>query len=230
MASSRRQSSRRPVFERGPDREIDASALPKIVASDGRLRWDLPDREQRPQTQAVGADSTAPDAQLGPMTAAEQALIASNRAKIEHLKTLPQGADEIELGDLFRVVTRHSGAEIGLSVAGLALQVAGLVPVAVWESVVTTAGASIHIGAEPISSSTSAATCNRSQGSGRLPLRRSSTSSGSKRDDAADGDPDRRPRVAVVPLACDALDDSRPGPSTMTPGSVPMTRSTHGTR
>jgi hypothetical protein len=31
---------------------------------------------------------------------AEQALIAANRAKIEQLKTLPRGADELELGDL----------------------------------------------------------------------------------------------------------------------------------
>lgn len=138
MASSKRSSSKRPVFQRDQDGEIDPTFAPKLIASDGKLNWELPDDEQRQQTHSIAA--IAPEPKPPPLTEAEQALIAANRARVEELKSLPRGIDELELGDLLRVVTRHSGADIGLSVAGLALQVAGIVPVALWESVMVAAG------------------------------------------------------------------------------------------
>lgn len=136
-------SRRRPVFERDQNGEVDPTATPKLVLKDGTLNWELADREQRQQTQR--ATSAAPEANPAPLTATEQALVAANRAKIEQLKSQPQGVDELELGDLLRVVTRHSGADIGLSVAGLALQVGGIVPVAIWESVMAAAGIGLAV-------------------------------------------------------------------------------------
>jgi hypothetical protein len=129
------------VFERDGHGGINPDSLPNLVVSDGRLDWAPPDHDQRQETPDASSASIAPEPELAPLTAAEQRLIAANRAKIEELQTLPQGAEDLELADLLHMVTRRSGGEIGLSVAGLALQVAGIVPITVWEGVMTTAGA-----------------------------------------------------------------------------------------
>lgn len=82
------------------------------------------------------------------MTAAEEALAAANQKRIEELKRLPQGVDELEFGDLLRIavrVSRHSGPQVVLSVAGLALQTAGLVPLPVWDAAMMAAAGAVGL-------------------------------------------------------------------------------------
>jgi hypothetical protein len=140
VASARTRSPRRPAFTRDEDGEINPDSLSNSCER-RQTALGAPDHDQRQETQDATAGSIEPEPELDPLTVGEQALIAANRAKIKELRTLPQGADDLELGDLLRIVAHHSGGEVGLSVAGLALQVACIVPITLWDWVLTTAGA-----------------------------------------------------------------------------------------
>lgn len=117
------------------------------MSSNGKLKWDAPDDGEEPPPRVI-EDSTASDSDLGPVTAEEEAVAAANRARIEELKRLPQGVDELEFGDLLHIAvraSRHSGPEVVLSVAGRALQTAGLVPIPIWDGAMLAAAGAIGL-------------------------------------------------------------------------------------
>lgn len=134
MASTSRNRARY-VFARRPDGTLNSEALPRLSVHDGRLSWQLPESVTRTVAeQRLPAEPSA----AARWSAAEEALIAANRARIEQLKTLPQGVDEPDLGLMLHLVARHAAPDVALSVAGLALSAAGLVPLRLWEAAITT--------------------------------------------------------------------------------------------
>ena len=76
-----------------------------------------------------------------PWSAAEEAVIAANRAKIAELKTRRHAAAP-DLHEMVIVAVRRSAPEFAVSTVGWLLQATGLVPYTVWDAaVMTSAGA-----------------------------------------------------------------------------------------
>jgi hypothetical protein len=112
-----------------------ADALPRLSVDDGRLSWQV---AESPADTVVDQPSlhTLPDAPR--WSPAERALVAANRARIEQLKALPRGVDEPDLGLMLHFIARRAAPDVALSVTGLVLSTAGLVPISLWEAAVAT--------------------------------------------------------------------------------------------
>ena len=64
VASSRRRSRDRRVFERDQNGAIDPDALPDLVVNDGRRHWLQPENQQHQETREAPADPIAAEAEL----------------------------------------------------------------------------------------------------------------------------------------------------------------------